>query len=164
MPLVKDGRPAADTWTTLADDAPVPADGAVIVSLARWRAERAALVARTAPVGVLLPSDAPADAPGDGIAGLALIAVAFPKFRDGRGFTTARRLREEFGFTGTLRAVGDVLPDQYQFLHRCGFDEVELPAGRDAAAWIAAAGPITVAYQAALRDGGPLGLLRRRVA
>ncbi|MGQ9365888.1 DUF934 domain-containing protein [Azospirillum sp. A39] len=164
MPLVKDGRPAEDTWTTLADDAPLPAVGAVIVSLARWRAEREALLARGGPLGVRLPSDALADAVAADLARLALVAVEFPKYRDGRSFSTARRLRDQHGFAGEIRAVGDVLPDQHQFLRRCGVDSVELPAGADAEAWLAAAGPMSVAYQAALGDGGPLGLLRRRVA
>ena len=58
-----------------------------------------------------------------------LIAIAFPKFGDGRGYTAARLLRERHGFDGTLRAIGEVLVDQLLFLKRCGFDEFDIASG-----------------------------------
>ena len=65
---------------------------------------------------------------------LRLIAVSFPKFRDGRGFTQIRELRER-GFSGEIRAVGHVLPDQFMSLVRCGVSTIELPPGADPALW-----------------------------
>ncbi|MGX9964804.1 DUF934 domain-containing protein [Roseomonas sp. F4] len=94
---------------------------------------------------------------------LALVALRFPKHRDGRAFTQARALREKYGFGGEIRATGHVLPDQYAFLLRCGFSSVELPDEADAAVWHAARAVIPIAYQAAVTDEVPLSLLRRRI-
>jgi uncharacterized protein (DUF934 family) len=157
MALLKDGRPAPqaenDAWTHVADDAPVPANGAVTVSLARWTREREALAGRSAPLGVRLGSADLADSVAADLGRFALVAVDFPKFRDGRGFSTARALREHHGYTGEIRAIGHVLPDQYQLLRRCGFDSVAVPQGA------------AVAYQGAVGDDAePLSLLRRRFA
>jgi uncharacterized protein (DUF934 family) len=62
---------------------------------------------------------------------LPLIAVNFPRFVDGRGYSIARLLRERFGYAGELRAIGDVLLDQLQFMKRCGFDSFVLRADKD---------------------------------
>ncbi|HYH21477.1 MAG TPA: DUF934 domain-containing protein [Azospirillum sp.] len=165
MALLKEGRPAEDVWTHVADDAPVPANGAVILGLARWVKERDALAGRNAPLGVRLGSADRADSVAADLGRFALVAVEFPKFRDGRGFSTARNLREHHGYTGEIRAVGHVLPDQYQMLRRCGFDSVAVPDGADLAVWTAAHTRYTVAYQGAVGDEAePLSLLRRRFA
>ena len=63
-----------------------------------------------------------------------LVAITFPKFGDGRGYSKARLLRERFGYKGELRAVGEVLGDQLFYMHRCGFDAFELVDGKDVAA------------------------------
>jgi uncharacterized protein (DUF934 family) len=94
---------------------------------------------------------------------LALIEIVVPKYRDGRGFTQARALREHYGFTGDIRAAGAVIADQYHSLLRCGFSSVALAAGQDPAVW---------AHVLALRGGfdtqpvpeRPLPLLRRLAA
>ena len=131
--LIKDRALADDRYVlvreaaTLAD---VPASPA-IVPLALWRAERGALLAR-GDVGVLLgPTDDPA-AVAEDAAALPVIAVDFPKFTDGRGYSIARLLRDRYGYTGELRAVGDVLRDQLFALSQCGFDAFALRADRDA--------------------------------
>ena len=84
-------------------------------------------------------------APGAGLdevlphlAAFAVIAVEFPKFRDGRGFTTARALREHHGYKGDLRATGHFLPDQFAFLIGCGFTSFETPAEHSPAQFAAA--------------------------
>lgn len=127
-----------DTWTSVADDTALPSEGAIIVSLARWRAERSKLVGRE--VGVhLAPTDA-FDPATDGLDRLSLVALSFPKYTDGRAYSTARRLREHWGFKGEVRATGDVLLDQLPLMLRSGFDTFELTS----AATIAAleAGPV----------------------
>jgi uncharacterized protein (DUF934 family) len=128
--LWKDGQFTADPWLAIADEVPVPIEGAVIVSLLRWRSERAALVARTAhaatPVGVQLATDDVPEPATDALDHLALIALSFPKFTDGRAYSTARRLREQFRFAGELRATGDVLLDQLPLMLRAGFDAFEI--------------------------------------
>jgi uncharacterized protein (DUF934 family) len=131
--LIRNGAVVDDGWRLLRDAATladVPSGIAAIVPLALWRAERAALLARGA-VGVwLAPADDPAALAQD--AGLLpLIAVDFPQFADGRGYSTARLLRERYGYTGELRAVGDVLRDQLFALAQCGFDAFAVRADRD---------------------------------
>lgn len=147
MPLIRNGGVVADEWIALADDEPRPAGRPVIVSLARWQAERAQLLDGGAPVGVRLESHEPAAALADDVANLALIAIAFPTFRDGRGFSTARLLRERHGFAGELRAVGNVLRDQFLFMHRCGFDAYEVADAAEAEAFAAQLASFSVFYQ-----------------
>jgi uncharacterized protein (DUF934 family) len=126
MPLIKDGRVIPDPWIPVGDDAPLPATGAVIVTLPRFRAETQALWGRGAPLGVRLKSGELAHEIGADAGQLGLIALEFQTFRDGRPYSTARLLRQRWGFTGELRAVGDVLRDQLLFMHRCGFDAFEV--------------------------------------
>ena len=132
--LIKGGAAVADRWTLLRDGASlaeVRAGFPAIVPLALWRTERAALLAR-GDTGVWLgPADDPAELAAD-IAALPLIAVDFPQFTDGRGYSIARLLRERHGFEGELRAIGDVLRDQLFALAQCGFDAFAIRADRDA--------------------------------
>ena len=78
---------------------------------------------------------------------MALVALAFPSFRDGRAYSQARQLRERYGFRGELRATGDVLRDQFLFLIRAGFDSLEVKKDADAAAFAEAVGRYSVFYQ-----------------
>jgi len=162
MPLLENGRVAEDSWTPVPDGEPLP-DAPAIVSLERWKAEREALLGRNQPTGVRLKSNQPAPEIAGDLDRISLVAVEFPKFRDGRGFSTARDLRERYGYTGPIRAVGHTLPDQYQFLLRCGFTQVETTEGREPAAWAEAAAKVTIAYQPATTDDQPLSLLRRHI-
>jgi uncharacterized protein (DUF934 family) len=160
MPLIKQGRVAEDTWVAVADDAALPANGPVIVSLDRFRSERETLLERSEPLGVRLHSNQLARELGDDVKHLALIAIEFPSFRDGRAYSTARVLRERFGFTGELRAVGDVLRDQFLFMHRCGFDAFEVANEAAALDWRKAMAEFTVFYQAANDGRMPARVLR----
>jgi uncharacterized protein (DUF934 family) len=90
---------------------------------------------------------------------LALIEVAFPKFRDGRGYSAARILREA-GYTGELRAAGDVLVDQIPFMRRCGFDSFAPEADIDTAALERALSRYEHAYQKAADGRSPVWALR----
>ena len=92
---------------------------------------------------------------------LALIALEFPKFRDGRAYSQARLLREQYGFRGTLRATGDVLRDQFQFLVRAGFDSFDVKKPADAAAFAKSVARFSVVYQPGA--DGSLPALRRRL-
>ena len=97
------------------------AEGKVIVPLKVWLAQRDALQQR-AEIGVWLASDErPEDLKGD-VQKFSVIAVDFPKFSDGRGYSTAYNLRARLGYTGELRAIGDVLRDQLFYMQRVGFD------------------------------------------
>jgi uncharacterized protein (DUF934 family) len=131
--LIKGGAVVEDRWTLLPDAYSIgdmPERVPVAVPLALWQAERGALRAR-GNVGVILaPDDDPA-ALAEDTATLPLIAVDFPQFTDGRGYSIARLLRERHRYEGELRAIGDVLRDQLYLMAECGFDAFVLSDGRD---------------------------------
>ena len=148
MVLIRDGVIETDGWVAVADGDPLPGDGPVLVSLERWRAQRAELLKRGTLLGVRLESgEAAADIAGD-ISHLGLIALEFPAFTDGRAYSTARLLRERYGYMGELRAVGHVLRDQFLFMRRCGFDSFEV-RDNDAGVWQEAVTEINIFYQPA---------------
>ena len=124
--LIKSGAYAQDAYAPVADDALLP-DGPVLVSLARFNKDRDTLLARNTPVGIRLQSSENPEQLGKDVHHFALIALEFPKFRDGRAFSWARILRTRLGFTGEIRAVGDFLYDQVNYQHRVGFDAWEVP-------------------------------------
>lgn len=124
--LIVDRGVVADPFVRVADGEPVPNDGAVLVSLATWQADQAALRARPGPFGVLLRSDEHPEAIADAVDDLALVALEFPTFRDGRAYSYARLLRDRYGFSGELRAVGDVLLEQLHYMERVGFNAFEI--------------------------------------
>jgi uncharacterized protein (DUF934 family) len=126
MPLFKHGAFVEDLWQMVADDAPVPADAPAIVSKARFLAEREALAGRNAPLGLSLKAGEGLDGIEPDIHRFAVIALDFPKFSDGRSYSIARILRERLSFAGELRATGNVLRDQINFMHRAGFDALDV--------------------------------------
>ena len=155
--LIRNGAVVDDPATLLRDAyslTDLPQRGTVIVPLALWLAERGALRAR-GDVGVLLePEDDPGALAGD-VAALALIAVDFPKFADGRGYSTARLLRERYRYEGELRAVGDVLRDQLFYMAECGFDAFAVREDRDASAALAGLADFTGLYAPTARTPQP---------
>jgi uncharacterized protein (DUF934 family) len=167
--LIKNHSVAVDAWKTLelADgDSPetvaLPA-GEVIFPLAVWQARKAEIISCHKRIGLLLaPDDKVEDIAAD-LDYFVVIAVHFPKFVDGRGYSTAALLRQRYGYQGELRAVGDVLHDQLFFLKRVGFDSYALKEGKDAAHAIET-GFTTFAepYQGATDQ--PLPAFRRRTA
>lgn len=155
---------SADSWRKLDDGEPLTSDGDVLVPLARWQSVPGDLPDRPGRIGLWLEAD---DGPGTVAAnldGVALIAVHFPRFTDGRGYSIARLLRERFGYRGELRAVGDVQRDQLFYLMRCGFDSFALNPREDAAAATAAFDDFSEAYQASVERPAPLFLRRRNEA
>jgi uncharacterized protein (DUF934 family) len=87
------------------------------------------------PIGVYAPAGTTADVMVPYLNSLDLVLVEFPKFRDGRGFTLARTLRDKLGFRGDIRAIGHVLPDQFAALIQCGFTSIVLPGDHPAEQW-----------------------------
>lgn len=156
MQIIKDGTIVEDTWVHVPDAAELPASGDVIVSLERYIELRDALRKRSGKLGVRMRSDQEAKSVAPYVSELALVAIEFPGFKDGRGYTAARLLRERFGFKGQLRAVGDVLRDQLFYMRRCGFDAYELKAGKDIQGAVAAFRDFSVTYQGAVDDPRPL--------
>src|SRR6266700_2347517 len=160
--LIKDAAIVDDRWTLLreaASPADVPDGIAAIVPLALWRAERDALRAR-GEIGVWLKPDDDPELLATDVGALQLIAVDFPQFTDGRGYSTARLLREKLGYAGELRAIGDILRDQLYYLHACGFNAFAVRADRDLADALKGLGDFSDNYQATV--GRPVPLFRRR--
>ena len=169
--IIKDRAIVNDDFTVVraAEDGALPEvsalpAGKIIVPLALWQAAREALTASRGAqdIGVwLAPDSEPADIVAD-FDKIALIAVDFPVFRDGRGYSTARLLRERYGYQGEIRAIGDVLRDQIRFYERCGFNAYALRADKDLNDALKAFTEFTVQYQGAFDDPSPL--FRRREA
>lgn len=105
------------------------------------------LVGRGQPIGVLLASDEHPEIIGDDVDQLDLIALDFPTFRDGRAYSGARLIRERFGFTGELRAVGDVHLEQLHYMQRVGFDTFETDSEHAEQDFALAAKDFSVWYQ-----------------
>ena len=147
MPLIKGEAFVENVFTPLADDQEAPLGRPIIVSLKRWQAEREQLFGRNVALGVRLTSDQAPDLLGDDVHRLAVIALEFPKFRDGRGYSWARLLRQRLGYKGEIRAVGDVLRDQWLFMTRCGIDAFEVKPGTRLEDFRAALAEQTVFYQ-----------------
>jgi uncharacterized protein (DUF934 family) len=120
-----DGAFRQNEWVRVGDDETFP-EAPAILSKKRWFAEREALASRNAPMGLLIAAGEGVDDIAGDLARFALIALDFPKFSDGRAFSTARLLREKHGFAGELRAVGNVLSDQISYMRRVGFDTFEV--------------------------------------
>ncbi len=159
MKIIRDRAIVDDDFVHVAGGDEQPAEAKPIVPLAAFVSSRETLFARHAAVGVRIASDKlPADVPD--LTRLALIAIEFPKFTDGRGYSVARMLRQRHGFRGELRAVGWVLRDQLQYLERCGFNAFELLPGKPLESGLEAFGELSVAYQAAVDEPRPL--YRRR--
>ena len=118
---------AADTFATVADDAALP-EAAVhrVAGALPEGARHAAGPQRAAGRAAARPARIP-ELLGDDVHRLSLVALEFPKFRDGRAFSWARMLRTRLGFKGEIRAVGDFLYDQINYQHRVGFDAWEVP-------------------------------------
>jgi uncharacterized protein (DUF934 family) len=166
--IIRGGRVVADDWTVVEPIAPgaeiVLPPGKLIVPLAWWTAHRdlltACYLARGLPLGVWLEgADDPALLATD-LHRIALIAIRFPKFADGRGYSSAALLRTRYGFKGELRAIGDVLRDQLFYLKRVGFDAFAVRADKDIHDAAKALADFSVTYQGSVDQ--PLPLFRRR--
>ncbi len=149
MTLIKHGVLSEDPWVKLEDDAALPPSSPAIISRERWLRDRQILMQHKAPLGLRLASDAGVDGIADALNRVKLIALEFPAFTDGRPFSTARLLRERYGFAGELRATGQILGDQAQFMQRCGFDAFELAPDIDHQNWLDGLSAIAVHYQPA---------------
>lgn len=147
MPLVKGNTIVADDYVHLADDAELPANGAVLITAERFLADPEAALSRKSKIGVVWPNNRDVDDLLPHLDRLAAVALVFPLFRDGRAYTQARLLRERFKFRGELRATGQVLRDQFVFMLRAGFDAFEVKKQSDADAFANVAKRYSVFYQ-----------------
>ncbi|MGB0683560.1 MAG: phosphoadenylyl-sulfate reductase [Magnetovibrionaceae bacterium] len=159
MPLLKSDGLVSDPWVALADDERPTAGANLLVPFERWQAEGQSLQAHDGELGLALPGDVDLEEIKDEIFRFKLITLSFPTFMDGRAYSAARLLRERFGFSGELRAVGDVLRDQVPLMARCGFDAFEVSDENADASWLG--GVIERAYQPAADGRQPIPLKRR---
>ncbi|WP_441243129.1 DUF934 domain-containing protein [Tardiphaga sp. 768_D3_N2_1] len=147
MPLVKQGKIIADGYIQVADDAEIPVDGAVLIPAARFLAAPEALLKRSGPTGVIWPNNRDPEELVPYLDKLAVVALVFPSFRDGRAYSQARLLRERYKYKSELRATGQVLRDQFVIMLRAGFDSFEVKKDADAEAFAATVKRYTVFYQ-----------------
>ena len=165
MQLIKNGAIVADEWTALSDEDALPATGPVIVSLARFKLEQNSLLARKDKLGIRLKSGEEPAQIADFLDRLALVALEFPAYRNGRAYSYAYLLRERYAFKGELRAVGAVLRDQFNYLARVGFDTLEVRDGITPDIFKLSVDTFQHDYQPSA-DGKPavLSLRQRRIA
>lgn len=117
-----------NSWVRLDEEIDLPEQGDLLLSLARWRSARARILRSSLRAGIVVePTERPEA--GDDLDLLGVVALNFPKFGDGRAYSTARLLREQLGFNGEIRAIGDVLFDQLPLMRACGFDSFEIVHG-----------------------------------
>lgn len=159
--IIIDAKIVDDNWTVLrltedqsADSVHIP-EGPVLVPLAVWQAQHAKLSAR-ALTGVWLASAERAEALSADLAGLPVIAVDFPKFTDGRGYSIAYNLRSRLHYQGELRAIGDVLRDQLFYMQRVGFNAFAVRADRSIEDALKGLSDFSTSYQASLDQKAPL--------
>jgi len=170
--LIKERRIQDDVWRVVdLVDGEAPFDvclpvGPLLVPVSVWKAKKACLIHREyehgTPLGIWLGAeDRVEDIAGD-IDDFSVIAVRFPKLADGRGYSTARLLRERYRYDGELRAFGDIGRDQIFLLNRVGFDAFVLGEDRSLEEALQAFNDFPESYQAAADQ--PIPLFRRRVA
>lgn len=161
--IIKNREVVDDRWHLLPKDATletVPNCDDVIIPLNLWLEHGTALRGRDGGLGVWLDADEEPEAIAGDLDKFQVIAVNFPAFTDGRGFSSARLLRERFGYKGEVRAIGDVLRDQLFFMQSCGFDAYAIRADRDPHAALAGLDDFSEVYQTSVTQPQPL--FRRR--
>ena len=164
--IIKNGQIIDDGWQVLklaeeqtAEAITLP-DAPTLLPLAVWLARKDEILAGKQPVGIWLESNEGPETIANDLAHFTVIGVNFPKFADGRGYSTARLLRERFAYPGEIRALGDVLRDQLFLLRRCGFDAFAVRQDKDIEAALAGLNAFSESYQTAVDQPQPL--FRRR--
>ncbi|MGY4627723.1 DUF934 domain-containing protein [Bradyrhizobium sp. USDA 4486] len=160
MPLVNGGKIADDSFVKLAVDTPLPEGGDILVPAERFLGDAAGLLKRAGKVGVIWPNNRDIDELVPYLGKVAVVALVFPTFRDGRAYSQARLLRERYNYRGELRATGQVLRDQFVFMLRAGFDSFEVKKQADAEAFMQTVKRYSVFYQPT-GDGRITALHRR---
>ena len=161
MALVKNGELAASSFIDASGADAIPPTGPVIVSLDQWKTHRDELLKRGTELGIRLHSDQPPELVAADLPHFAVVALEFPKFRDGRAYSYARLLRERYGFKGELRAVGEVLLEQLFFMLRTGFDAFDIQSADPLKDYHTALADFSVWYQPTA-DGRPTAMQLRR--
>ena len=149
MPLLKNNALVSDTWIHADAEGELPNAGDVIVPFARMLKDFGALSERDGKLGVQFGNTDRPEALATFLPRLSVIVLPFPAFNDGRAYSIARKLRE-MGYRGELRAIGNVLPDQLQFMLQVGFDSFEIGERFSLETWQKASRQMSLAYQRGL--------------
>jgi uncharacterized protein (DUF934 family) len=153
MPLLKNNSFVTDAWTTLGDDEPIADGTRVIVSMNRLQRDWDQLAKHTGLLGLALPNTAKTSDVSPYLSKVVLISLAFPAFTDGRSYSLARQLRLD-GYRGELRATGNILPDQLQFMMQVGIESFEVSERFAQDVWQKAAQQMHLTYQLGLTRSG----------
>ena len=129
--LINQNSTLENNWQIVVDQAPELPQGNILVEASYWLENQSELSKRPN-VGIYLNGDADLESLKDVLDSFEVIAVNFPAFADGRGYSLARLLKERYHYKGAVRAIGDVLIDQLYFMKRCGFDTYLLKDGLEA--------------------------------
>lgn len=158
--IYNDGSIRNDEWQLITSDKGLsPTElpkGNLILPADFWLASQSALEQQNRQQGIWLGSDIQLEDIANQLLKVELIAVNFPVFTDGRGYSTARLLRERYGYAGEIRAIGDVLQDQLCYMRRCGFDSYQLKEGKCIQSAAQALFPFKETYQAAADQPEPI--------
>lgn len=166
--IIKNGQIVDDPWQILrlaaeqtAESISLP-DQPALLPLAVWLARRDEILAGKTSIGVWLDSSEGPEAFAGDLEHFAVIGVNFPKFTDGRSYSSARLLRDRYSYRGEIRAIGDVLQDQLFYMKRCGIDAYALREDKAIEAALTSLRDFSETYQAAVDQPQPL--FRRRTA
>lgn len=158
--LLKEGQVVDNSWTRVSEDGSNIAAGDLLLPLPLWLERDNQLKQHPGSLGVWIHGNEDIESVAEQLITAPVIAIQFPKFVDGRGFSTGRLLRERFGYQGELRAIGEIIRDQLYLLQRCGFNAFELGPEVDLAEASQSLSDFTDAYQVAVDQ--PVPLFKRR--
>ncbi|RLT98678.1 DUF934 domain-containing protein [Ketobacter sp.] len=162
--IIKDRAIVDDSYTQVTDVSQMPASGDILVALDLLLENPSVLPAQggawDGKIGIKVTGDVEPEALVEYLDKVDLIAIEFPVFRDGRGYSLARILRDRLGFQGELRACGDVLRDQMFYMQRCGFNSFEPRDDRSIEEALNGLSDFTVTYQADAVEKRPIYLRR----
>jgi len=152
-PVIKDRQITTSTWQISTEISEI---GQQLIPLDLFLDHRELLLGRREPIGIWLESDQEVESLENDLTFFSLIALNFPTFTDGRHYSTAMKLRRQYGYEGEIRAVGDVRIDQLEQLSRCGFNAFELADGQSVNRGIDALSTFTYTYQSSWQQSQPL--------
>lgn len=162
--IISGQRIINDDCQHLDDEASLPNVGSFTISLTRWKDQHETMTKdKLDRLGVRIPNDVDVNEHATLLKHVSFIAVEFPKFGDGRAFSQARVLREQLGYTGEIRAIGDVLRDQIGHMARCGITAFEIRPDRSIEDALKAFHEMSVTYQPATDTADSIFLRRRQV-
>jgi uncharacterized protein (DUF934 family) len=156
--LIKGQQIIANEWTLVTEPQTTLPSGKIILSLENWNTFKDSL--SNGQAGVILDAGQPPELIAEDLDKVALIAINFPAFADGRGYSYARLLRERYNFKGEIRAIGDVLQDQLFYMSRCGFDAYDIREDKDIEKALAGFATIGETYQTGVDQTAPLFMRR----